>query len=52
MALLQGNVPQHLKGREEVRAKTLADYREMVLAARARVIVLPETALPAFFDER
>ena len=51
VALLQGNVPQQLKWLEETRAKTLVDYRHMVLAAKARVIVLPETALPAFLDE-
>ena len=51
VALLQGNVAQQLKWREEVRAKTLADYRRMIFEARARVVVLPETALPAFFDQ-
>lgn len=51
IALLQGNVPQSLKWRDEVRAKTLADYRDMVLAVKARVVVLPETSLPAFLDE-
>ena len=51
IALLQGNVPQQLKWREEVRAKTLVDYRDMVLEAKARIVVLPETALPAFLDQ-
>ena len=51
IALLQGNVPQHLKWRDDVRVKTLVDYRDMVFAARARVVVLPETALPAFLDQ-
>ena len=51
VALLQGNVPQQLKWREETRAKTLVDYRRMVMDAKARVVVLPETALPAFLDE-
>ena len=51
VALLQGNVAQELKWREEVRAKTLANYRRMIFEARARVVVLPETALPAFFDQ-
>ena len=50
MALLQGNVPQNLKFRDETRAKTLIDYREMIRNANARVVVLPETALPAFLD--
>ena len=51
VALLQGNVAQEMKWREEVRAKTLEDYRRMVFEARARIVVLPETALPAFLDE-
>ena len=51
VALLQGNVPQQLKWREDVRAKTLLDYRRMIFEARARVVVLPETALPAFLDQ-
>jgi apolipoprotein N-acyltransferase len=50
VALLQGNVPQHLKWREEVRARTLFDYHRQVVASDARVVVLPETALPAFLD--
>jgi apolipoprotein N-acyltransferase len=51
VALLQGNVPQELKWREEVRAKTLLDYRQMIHDAKAKVVVLPETALPAFLDQ-
>ena len=51
VALLQGNIAQELKWREEVRTKTLMDYRRMIFEANARVVVLPETALPAFFDQ-
>ena len=51
VALLQGNVPQQLKWQDETRAQTLADYRRMIVAANAKVIVLPETALPLFFDQ-
>ena len=51
VALLQGNVPQELKWREETRTKTLNDYRRMIFEANAKVVVLPETALPAFFDQ-
>jgi len=51
MALLQGNVPQELKWREDVRTRTLLDYRDMIFQAPARVVVLPETALPAFLDQ-
>jgi apolipoprotein N-acyltransferase len=51
VALLQGNVPQELKWREEVRSRTLADYRQRIFDAKAKVVVLPETALPAFLDQ-
>jgi apolipoprotein N-acyltransferase len=51
VALLQGNVAQELKWREEVRTKTLLAYRQMIFDANAKVVVLPETALPAFFDQ-
>jgi apolipoprotein N-acyltransferase len=51
VALLQGNVAQEIKWREEVRARTLLDYRKMIFAADARVVVVPETALPAFLDQ-
>jgi apolipoprotein N-acyltransferase len=51
IALLQGNVPQELKWRDDVRTQTLLDYRRMIFAADAKVVVLPETALPAFLDQ-
>ena len=51
VALLQGNVPQQLKWLEEVRTRTLLDYRRMIFEANAKVVVLPETSLPAFLDQ-
>jgi apolipoprotein N-acyltransferase len=51
VALLQGNVAQELKWRESSRAAILDAYRDMIFAARARIVVLPETALPAFVDQ-
>ena len=51
VALLQGNVSQNLKWRDEVRAITLEAYRRMIFEANARIVVLPETALPAFLDQ-
>jgi apolipoprotein N-acyltransferase len=51
MALLQGNVAQEMKWREEVRVETLLAYRRMIFEAPARIVVIPETALPAFLDE-
>jgi apolipoprotein N-acyltransferase len=51
IALLQGNIPQELKWRDEERNRILADYRAMIDGAPAKIVVLPETALPAFLDE-
>src|SRR5450759_2771455 len=51
VALLQGNVAQDQKWREEVRAATLEDYRRMAFASDAQVIIFPEPALPLFFDQ-
>jgi apolipoprotein N-acyltransferase len=51
VALLQGNVAQEMKWREEVRTRTLLEYQRMILAANAKVVVTPETALPAFLDQ-
>jgi len=51
VALLQGNVAQQLKWREDVRTRTLFDYYRQVVESGARVVVLPETALPAFIDQ-
>ncbi len=46
VALVQGNVAQELKFRPEKLQQTLLDYGRAVLASDARLIVLPETALP------
>jgi apolipoprotein N-acyltransferase len=51
IALLQGNIAQEIKWRDEVRDRTLLAYRQMIVDAKARVVVIPETALPAFLDE-
>lgn len=51
VSLLQGNVAQEMKFQPEKLADTLALYRDMVLASRARLIVLPETAWPIFLDD-
>jgi len=48
VALLQGNVPQEMKFRPEKIAATLQDYARQVLATEARLVVLPETAVPVF----
>jgi apolipoprotein N-acyltransferase len=50
VALVQGNVPQEMKWRPEKTAQSLAGYAGHIQAARAQLIVLPETAFPAFYD--
>lgn len=53
VALVQGNIDQQLKWREDQRAATLDNYFELVKETdtAAKLIVLPETALPVFLDE-
>jgi apolipoprotein N-acyltransferase len=48
VALLQGNIPQDMKWRPETTRATLETYLRMAAASPARLIVLPETALPLF----
>ena len=51
VGLLQGNVAQDMKWREDKLMATLDDYRAMVKASPAQLIVLPETALPLFLHQ-
>jgi apolipoprotein N-acyltransferase len=46
VALVQGNIAQDLKFNEDALIGTLENYRRLVLQSDARLIVLPETALP------
>lgn len=50
VALLQGNVPQDMKFDPARYEKTLETYARLADESRARLIVLPETALPRFLD--
>lgn len=50
IALLQGNIEQSLKWREDQFAPTLANYLQLITASQAKLIVLPETALPDFLE--
>lgn len=50
VALLQGNVPQDLKWRPERLSLSLETYRALAQQARAPLTILPETAIPLFFD--
>jgi apolipoprotein N-acyltransferase len=51
VSLLQGNVPQDLKWREDRVVSTLDTYRRLVLASPGKLIVLPETAFPMFLEQ-
>ena len=51
VALLQGNIPQELKfvpGRYQA---TLDTYARLAGSTKARLVVLPETAIPRFLDD-
>jgi len=50
VALLQGNIRQEMKFRPERYARILETYARLAEQTDARLIVLPETALPRFYD--
>ena len=50
VSLLQGNIAQEMKFDPERYAKTLATYERLASESRAKLIILPETALPRFLD--
>ena len=50
VSLLQGNVPQEMKFDPARYARTLETYASLAEASTARLIVLPETAVPRFLD--
>jgi apolipoprotein N-acyltransferase len=51
VALIQGNIPQEMKFRPEAFIRTLNLYRELIENNPAQLTLLPETALPVFFDQ-
>ena len=50
VALIQGNVPQEMKFDPERYERTLEVYARLAEGSDARLIVLPETAVPRFLD--
>ena len=55
VAVLQGNIPQHLKWNREFQRKTIDIYKRLTDEANvhgANLIIWPETAAPFFFQER
>lgn len=51
VSLLQGNIDQDQKWREDQLRATLDSYLGMVRGSDARLIILPETALPLFLRD-
>ena len=51
VSLLQGNVAQDMKWREDQLRATLNTYADMITQSKAELIVLPETALPLFLHQ-
>ncbi|MBY0270947.1 MAG: apolipoprotein N-acyltransferase [Burkholderiales bacterium] len=51
VSLLQGNIDQDQKWREDQLRATLDTYLGMVRSSDARLIILPETALPLFLRD-
>ena len=49
-ALLQGNIEQEMKFRPERAANILETYARLAEGTKARLVIFPETALPAFLD--
>jgi apolipoprotein N-acyltransferase len=51
VTLLQGNIPQDLKWREDRVPTTLKTYSALAWMSSSRLIIMPETALPLFLDQ-
>ncbi len=51
VSVLQGNVAQDLKWREDRVVPTLNTYRRLTESSTAKLIILPETALPLFLQQ-
>jgi len=50
-SLLQGNVPQEMKFRPERYAAILETYARLAGESKAKLIILPETAVPNWLDQ-
>ena len=51
VSLVQGNIPQELKWREDQVRATLDTYLRLIRSTNSRLVVLPETALPMFYQD-
>ncbi|MDR4514131.1 apolipoprotein N-acyltransferase [Nitrosomonas sp.] len=50
VSLLQGNIEQDLKWREDHVENTMRTYAELILESKSRLIVTPEISIPLFND--
>lgn len=51
VSLIQGNIPQDVKWSPDAAESTMAQYVAMTKASQAKLIVLPETALPVIASQ-
>lgn len=51
VSLLQGNIPQDLKWREDHVITTMNTYAALILESNSRLIVTPEISIPLFHDD-
>lgn len=51
VSLLQGNISQDVKWRPEKSWETLQTYFQLVQSSSSRLIILPETAIPIFYED-
>jgi len=51
VSLLQGNISQDVKWRPEKAQETLKTYFQLVQSSPGRLIILPETAIPLFYED-
>ncbi|MGH8751348.1 MAG: apolipoprotein N-acyltransferase, partial [Burkholderiales bacterium] len=51
VSLIQGNIPQELKWRDDQIVNTLEIYRRLVEESSSPLIILPETAFPLFYHD-
>jgi apolipoprotein N-acyltransferase len=51
VSLIQGNIPQELKWREDQVRATLDTYLRLIRSTDSRLVVLPETALPLYYQD-
>lgn len=50
VSLLQGNIPQNMKWREDHVEKTMETYAHLILESNSQLIVTPEISIPLFSD--